>query len=320
MRRVLFQLASLLFAVICGAEETSHVATPMRLDYYAFRRWDKQEKPDPAALQTLSIAIFFDPLVPDAAGHLKVDDAFVAGLAHLKAMKAPKTEIWLGLGSLSAVMGNEAAMGTLGKDVAALCAQHGFAGVDIDWENADVSAEAYKAAVEHIVAAVKPHRIRVSVSHGMGATFVKRTEAVAELVDLVNIQAYYSLGNSCSVEAVAKRLDAYIRAGVPARKICLGLPVYGMLDMAANREAKSKTVSYRDILAKGGSPTANQWTNPGNGLTYHYSGLPLIAEKVEYAKRSGFAGVFTWEMTCDTPYAEPNSLLRRIDRSLGLAP
>lgn len=287
----------------------------LRLDYYVWNRWEKQGGPDKhkERLQNLDVAVFFSPLVPDAQGHLAAGDDFVRALENLKKAKAEKTRIWLGVGSLSAVVKDAQSLETFVRELTGLCEKHGFTGVDIDWEDAAVKPEDYARVVRRVAEECHRRKWTVSNSHATAPHYVKKSAAAAAFLDYINIQFYYSMGNGMPLDELKKRLARFEKAGVPRSKILIGLPVYAMVDMGKNRDAKPTTIGYAGLLDKGASPEENSWTNPANGVTYHYSGTPLIRAKLEYAKHQGYAGVFSWEMTLDAPYASPNSVLRILD-------
>ena len=280
----------------------------LRLDYYVADRWEQEKEYDAARLQSLDVAIFFYPLKPDNSGHLPLPATFDKALANLKAHIKPNTKIWLGLGDLAGVKDRPKALSTMVGDLTALCGKHGFSGVDLDWEG-NIGAEDYERVVRRIAKGCHPQGITVSLSINPGP-HVKRAKAAAPHADYVLLQAYYDAMNDWSVEEVKQFVHKYVDAGIPKRKLCVGFPLYG----AAN--AEKNAMGYKAIIAAGGSSEGNRWTDPKSGITYRYSGQPLIQEKAAYARRAGLRGIFTWEMTCDLPYSSPQSLLRTIDGAI----
>lgn len=310
-----------IFPAMAGPPPAARKPRPMlRLDYYVAGRWERLPDYDAAALQTLDVAIFFVPLVPDAAGHLAPGATFAPALAHLKLHKNAGTRIWLGLGSLTPVTRNAPALTTLIAELQALCDQHGFGGIDLDWEDA-VRPEDYGRVVAQIYAACHPAGRLLAVSVGPDGGYAAKVRAAGAAVDYVNVQAYYSTMNGFTVPQLQARMEAFTRsAGVPPEKICLGLPLYGAAAVNKSTGGKEWSLGYRALLGAGAAAEQNAWTDPARHLTYYYSGLTLIKDKVDYAQRAGFGGIFTWEMTMDAPYAGTQSLLRTIDGAMGLTP
>lgn len=288
----------------------------LRSDYYVWNRFEKQGGPNAEQIKNIEVLIFFSPLVPDAKGKLTVDRKFEEALAKLKKAKSPKSQIWLGLGDLRAVSKNKQATDTLAKETVNLCKKYGFTGVDIDWEgNDDIPANVYADVLKSLSAACRKAKLAIANSVGTGPHYIAKSAAVQPYLDHINIQFYYSTRNAMSVNETKQVLDRFEKAGVPRRKLMIGLPVYGMVDMQKNRNAKPTALGYNFMISKGAKPNENTWVNPENGATYYYSGQPLIRSKVDFAKKNGYGGVFTWELTMDAPYSSPQSILRVLDEA-----
>lgn len=288
----------------------------LRSDYYVWNRFEKQGDPNAEQIKNIEVLIFFSPLVQDAKGKLTVDRKFEEALAKLKKAKSPKSQIWLGLGDLRAVAKNKQAIDTLATETVNLCKKYGFTGVDIDWEgNDDISANVYADVLKTLSAACRKAKLVIANSVGTDPHYIAKSVAAHPYLDHVNIQFYYSTRNAMSVNETRQVLDRFEKAGIPRRKLMIGLPVYGMVDMQKNRNAKPTAIGYNSMIAKGVKANENTWVNPDNGVTYYYSGQPLIRSKVDFAKKNGYGGVFTWELTMDVPYSSPQSILRVLDEA-----
>ena len=288
----------------------------LRSDYYVWNRFENQGGPNAEQIKDIKVLIFFSPLVPDAKGKLTVDRKFEEALAKLKKAKSPSSQIWLGLGDLRIVAKNKQAIDTLASETVNLCKKYGFTGLDIDWEgNEDIPADVYADVLKTLSAACRKAKLAIANSVGTGPHYIAKSAAAQSYLDHVNIQFYYSSRNAMSVNETKQVLDRFEKAGVPRHKLMIGLPVYGMVDMQKNRNAKPTAIGYNSMIAKGAKPNENTWVNPDNGVTYYYSGQPLIRDKVDFAKKNGYGGVFTWELTMDAPYSSPQSILRVLDEA-----
>jgi chitinase len=95
-------------------------------------------------------------------------------------------------------------------------------------------------------------------------------------------------------------LNRWLKQGVPAEKLCLGLPLYGR-----GITQRDRTLAYSDMLAKADfRPEADEW----DGL--YFNGPSTLVQKVALAKKLKLAGVFAWEIGQDA--AGEKSLLKAI--------
>lgn len=304
-------LLSGLFLSVCGIAQADSF---LRADYYVWNRFEKQGGPNARQIKDIEALIFFSPLVPDKEGKLTIDKPFEEALAKLKKAKKPKSKIWLGLGDLRIVSGNAKAMNVLAANVVKICKKYGFAGVDVDWEgNPDIKPEVYAEVIKALSLKCRAAGLDMAISVGTGQHYSDKAIAAQKYLDYINIQFYYSTINALSLEDLKKVLARFEKGDIPRKKLLIGLPVYGMVDMSKNRNAKPVAISYKTIMEKGGDPSKNTWVNPDTGVTYFYSGKPLMLDKVNYAKKNGYGGVFTWELTMDADYGDPSSLLKAID-------
>lgn len=303
-------LAALL-ATVAGAAEL------LRIDYYVWTRHAAAWPPaDARAIRALDVLIFFKADGPDANGRMSLSAAAVAHLAQLKAITNPQTELWLGVGDLGPLVGQSAKLRGFLDSVRELSQTHGFKGLDIDWEDAAVTSANYADVVGAISDALRHGGFRLSTGIGTAPHYKTKAAAVKAKLDWTNIQFYYSVRNAWTVEQMAAELQTFVDAGVPPAGIAIGLPVYGMQDMSAYQTGSATTIGYRLMLNQGASAAANAWTHPTTGLTYLYSGLPLIRSKVRHALAGGYRGVFTWELTLDAAYGSSTSIERAIDLEL----
>jgi autotransporter-associated beta strand protein len=225
---------------------------------------------------------------------------------------APAGRHVITIGSLTGLVGNNAAIDTLASQFVALRSSQGLDGVDVDWEDMPgvVSVAQYAATVERLASTLRSNGLIVSTSHAQGAQYVPYAAAVADVVDHVNLQFYFAGNNAMSLDTFKVRLADYVDSGVRPAQIRVGLPSYGMVSGSPTTD---KWRSWSQLLARGANVTTGTAFTDTNGETYYYSGTDLISRKIAYAKANGFGGVFTWELTQDVDYDDPRSFNRLVD-------
>jgi autotransporter-associated beta strand protein len=288
-----------------------------RMDYFVENRYGPATPTQSAT--KLETAIVFNQgayMEPDSNGHLSLPANFIERVAFVR-NASPNAKLTLGVFSLRHIVSKPTALQTFMGEVQGLIDTHGFTGIDIDWEDMPnaatyVSPANYGATIKAISDEFRPKGIVVSTSHAHGAQYETYVSAIANVVDYVNLQFYFAQSNAMDLTTFKSRLSAFIGRGLKASQIRIGLPSYGMT--AQSNATSDKWRSWNALRNAGVDLTqANQWTDSGNGQIYYFSGLNLIAAKINYARDNGFAGVFTWELTQDTNYDHALSINRRID-------
>lgn len=147
-----------------------------------------------------------------------------------------------------------------------------------------------------------------SVSHAEYIDF----KAVEPYVDFVNVMAYdiavpprhhaalYPSGMTsgmCGDEAV----NRHIKAGIPARKLVLGMPFYGRGGKDPGGFCDySKLVTLKEYTPQWDDEAKAPYLVDGNGrMVYTYETPRSIACKCEYIKQHGLLGAMYWEYGSD---------------------
>jgi chitinase len=132
------------------------------------------------------------------------------------------------------------------------------------------------------------------------AAWQKLPAKAFDVVDWVNLMAYDHPGRHSTFESAQSDVKKLIDAGVPARKLTLGLPFYGRDTKKSNR-----VLTYREIVAKyRPEPTVDEIDN------FYFNGPETISRKTKYAIDTRLAGVMVWELGQDA--AGDQSLLKVI--------
>ncbi|MEH2005472.1 glycoside hydrolase family 18 protein [Nostoc sp.] len=183
-------------------------------------------------------------------------------------------------------------------------------------------------------------------------------KATSDYVDFINVMTYdyhgtgdsptnhqaalYKSTNDTTYNAAKLNTDwaiqRYLSAGVPAKEIVLGAPLYGHTWTGVT------TGSNNDSLFKSGTPGSDRTynelhdllgTNGYNSLwddsakvPYIYSSQTKIFStyennqsilgKTDYVKQQGIGGAFFWEITGDLPLTNSDSLIKVAATNLGI--
>ncbi len=89
-------------------------------------------------------------------------------------------------------------------------------------------------------------------------------------------------------ELFTASLDYWLGRGVPADKLAMGVPFYGV------KAADGVNVHYKDLVAQGADPNKDTF----NG--WWYNGIPTVTKKTNYAQSKG-AGMMLFHMAEDDP-------------------
>lgn len=235
--------------------------------------------------------------------------------------------------------------------------RHRLDGIDIDWEypgqpgagnpHRPEDKHNYTALLSELRAALDAaagadgHRYLLTIATGANEKWLELTEMaqVQAVVDYVNLMTYDQVGpwdpytghnaplythpdNPRQLSA-ARVVDLYLAAGVPARKIVLGVPFYG--------HAWEQVPATADgLYQQGAKPTRRVNTGYAalardsvdrDGYVRHWdavSGVPFLYQpqqhvfvsyddpqslrlKGRYVLDRGLAGVMFWELSADTP-------------------
>ena len=229
-------------------------------------------------------------------------------------------------------------------DVLKLMREKGFSGIDIDWEYPGSSVAGIKSSTDDrqnftlllqdlrdgldalSAADGAPRRLCIAIS---GSPYLIKNLEVAKIgkiVDQVNLMTYdlhqedkashhsalyASHPSALSADACVR---AYVKAGLPAGKIMLGVAFYGYRWDTKKAEplyqpaGKRVTLSYTAIAGMiRKTPEAVQYDDEAqapyfaNGKVFiSYDDGRSIAQKKAYANEQGLMGLFAWEYGLET--------------------
>nr|WGW06076.1 GH18 chitinase [Plasmodiophora brassicae] len=235
----------------------------------------------------------------------------------------------------SIVARSESSREKFAASVAEFVVEHGFDGVDIDWEFpvAGGHEDNHRSPDDGVnftklLDAVRQHLTRAQQMTQRHRPFLL---SVATICDHVNIMTYDAYGSWSDVTGhhaalfpfIDDAVKDYAQGGVARSKIAIGIPFYGRSFSNVSRiepgcpykgipqgTHESGVVDHDDLLANydaahgfqchsdSRSCTPVYW-NPTTGIWVTGECSTSVQAKARYAKTNGLAGVFCWEMSMD---------------------
>ena len=182
------------------------------------------------------------------------------------------------------------------------CHSRGFDGVDLDWEHPKGAAQqaAYTRLIVETKAAFRLQKLSVTAAI---AGWQQLSAVAAKSLDRIHLMSYDAEGQHSTLLQARKDIQRLRAAGIPAARICLGLPFYGR---SLNKTRTAHT--YAEIVRRF-APAAT--VDQINGI--YFNGPSTIRRKTRLATSGGLAGVSIWEIGQDV--RGPRSLLRVISQS-----
>ncbi|KAF9629996.1 hypothetical protein BFW01_g177 [Lasiodiplodia theobromae] len=272
-------------------------------------------------------------------------------LTHLRATSHPHLKLLLSLGGGSGsapfptLASSPTARTTLATSLAAFVRLHALDGVDLDWEHPASPADGthFLALLRALRDALPAPRYVLSAALPAGEWCLRNIPlaAVAEVLDAVNLMAYdfagswtagraghharLFVGRGEPYDAYAKRsghgaVDYVLSKGVPARKVVLGVPVYGRSFLGVRGPGEvfegcggeaGGVVEYRELPREGAEEVVDEevwgascWVGGGGeeGKAEEwvsYDSPRTVREKARYVRERGLGGLFYWTGVAD---------------------
>ncbi|MCA9081864.1 MAG: glycoside hydrolase family 18 protein [Planctomycetaceae bacterium] len=185
------------------------------------------------------------------------------------------------------------------------CEQHRLDGIDIDWEHPSSEEERALFVVLMQDLGRELHRHQLLLTTAL-APWKPVDPQVAMAIDRIHLMSYDDEGRHSTPEQAEANIRKWVAAGIPARKLCLGIPCYGKPIERDGRPART----YRDLVDR---QTGNQLDEVDG---YYFNGPATVERKVDLAREQKLPGVFFWEMAQDLPANDPHSLIQTAAKRL----
>uniref|UniRef100_A0A7S1NSM8 GH18 domain-containing protein n=1 Tax=Eutreptiella gymnastica TaxID=73025 RepID=A0A7S1NSM8_9EUGL len=187
----------------------------------------------------------------------------------------------------------------------ALCEEHGWHGVDYNWEYPQNEKEWQGLAklIDETRSAFDAagHKDWVISMAYYPDGRQERLIGKFKAVDYFHSMAYDARGRH-SPFPLAEQTVSNAKLSFPLKKLTLGVPFYSRHIQTGNWR------SYRSLVEAHGDEVAS--TDEINGD--YYNSIGMIQRKVGYAIRNGLGGIMIWESGLDVPTDNKLSLLRAI--------
>jgi chitinase len=277
---------------------------------------------------------------------------------------------WSWSGRFSDAAFSEGSRAKFASSCVRLVRKYQLDGIDLDWEypnqigagnifrpedthNFTLMLKAVREALDKASQTEgKGKHYLLSIASGADETYVKNTELgqLQKYVDFINIMTYdfYNglhkvtghhsnfrpSGNpELDMNSVVNSVDLHLKAGVPADKINLGIPLYGrkwegvksiggkvLFQKAETVGSGIDYVDFAETIDKNGykrfwddTAKAPYLWNAEKKIFISYEDEASIQCKMEYLKSKGLAGVMFWEYCADSE----NRLQKAISKGLG---
>jgi spore germination protein YaaH len=207
--------------------------------------------------------------------------------------------------------------------IAALAVRRGYAGVDVDYENLNAGdRQAFTAFVAGLSRALHARGKLLSVAvfaktAAAGSSPVSAAQdyaAIGRAADQVRVMAYDYHWSASGPGPIApagwvRDVIRYARSQVPARKVILGLPLYGY-DWAGQRGANLTWRQAVTLAARHQVPVRYDTASQSPWFTYQAGGRrhevwfenpASTRAKAALARAAGIGGVFCWMYGDEAP-------------------
>ncbi len=239
--------------------------------------------------------------------------------------------------------------------MAAFVKKHNYDGIEIDWEGADLKLNLHAQLMKDLRAALdalKTKDRRYTLTTALH-TRKKIPKPVAKewcrSLDWINLMSYDMGGGIWGRVATHNTplpvmqnntVRYYEKIGIPRNKLCIGLANYGFIyrslkpgeKITQKLSTKGKYFSHTqlaDLLADGWTERYDEkaqapyYFSPDGKDFVTIDNQRSLTEKVKWSNKSGFHGVFWWELHCDLILADEKErfnehpLIDHVTRQLG---
>ncbi len=319
--RVVCMLTLSVVAMLAFVTKTYAASSPIILHYVTYMNGNDTRLPNPMMMTHLVYAIV---RVNEDFSLQVTSEEMLARVATLKDVN-PKLKITFLLGGVQSQYVGPAVStpenrSKLLDNVEALLTKYNLDGVDMDWEFPKNQEESdnYILLMKDFKTRFPNKFLSVTVGAGIGAGEEHfDAYAASKYADCLTLMGYdYSLASYCAPlfgcpiknnNYVSLGIEKLLSKSVPANKILLGIPFYGI--STAPQDAEQPQIAYRGIEARAKAGNYTRCRDEISRVPFYMSSQQKIAisfddaqsvsEKCQYAKEKGLAGVMVWQCLFD---------------------
>lgn len=198
--------------------------------------------------------------------------------------------------------------GKLEDNIIGLLDKYDLDGVNFDYEH-PISNKAWSQYNKFLVSIGKKLGDRY-LSVALCDWNLKLSTQALKYVDTVEVMLYDIFdaeGKHATTQTMKENCKQIGLSGIPYDKVNIGLPFYSRpTDRGAYWYGYNGCYDGID---------ENGWYTDGNiGKTFWFNTTDVIADKTDFAIKSGYGGVMIWHYSCDFPSGDERSLLGSIGR------
>lgn len=339
-------LVGIVFIIAIYLSSSRVTADIVRGGYYP--SWISNELPPSAVATTYFTHLFYafvNPNPTTSALDVKPEDEQT-----LSALSSLPTKKLISIAGnrdvIAGIAADPSRSGTFIQSAIATARKYGLDGLDLDYEYPKTQKEMSDLAqlvrlwrseiTKEASSTNKPPLLLTAAVYYASTTNGNQypISDIADNLDWINVMAYdlhgtwesstglhAALNDPTSDLSTSYGINSWIKAGMPAKKIVLGLPLYGYrwtLKDAANHGVgepatgiKDDTLRYYQVVDLNKKNGATEVYDEQRVGTYSFAGTTWIgydsptstAAKVEFAKQQGLGGYFIWYIGQDDNWA-----------------
>ncbi len=246
---------------------------------------------------------YFD-VVANSDGSLNTANISLTHMATLvtKAHAAHDTiSITVGPEQFDTIANNATALNTFVTNIINFTVTNKLDGIDIDWEPpSGTSAPVYKTFLDALFAQTHPRGLLLTEAVNP-VTHEVPLSAIGDL-DWLNVMGYnFTLTDPSGLAESESAMASWASYGVPASKLVLGLPFYGL-----GPSSYGDAQTYSDLQSYYASTHSGALAGPSvddivysNGHDYKFNGVTTVTNKTNYVVNNSYGGIMIWELGQD---------------------
>ena len=290
--------------LLCFCLFLSHSALAQEFEVTGYLPHYRAQIMDILPYGSLTDLIFFS-VAPKVDGSIDSSDSKPATLKKLRALTKPKgVKLHLCVGGwkkskgFSKMAANLSTRRAFIRNLTTFLETHQLDGADLDWEHPKSKSEieSFQKLILELKTAFRPHDFELTVTVADWGQYLN-PETIPS-VDRIQVMAYDQGTPHASYEKVILSMNRWLKQGVPASKLIMGLPLYGR-----NKERVAR--SYAQIIDAFAPPPSSDLAGG-----FHFNGIDTLTRKIHFAREKGLAGVMFWELGQDV--RGENSVLRSL--------